>query len=293
MRRCHLSLVSGARATIRLGSTVRGKRRFTNCFILVRVVDCFFGAVRMVYYIRFLKTPRYQQQKKAVYISALVCITTDLGDDFLAEDVDLVATWVQYPSQKVLHRGLLKWEAGSRQLPIMLGPFSSNNVVQQTACLTIQSKDAQRDTLGDHSTPLVISGCSAPFGPQSEAEKLILRTLHVADRDQPLSIWEETGNSIARHIWYISAPSFSLTCCRSDKTSIGMRHSHQSSFCKKLSMAHLPTCPLSTSSSKHPVARRSKPWNLGLAVALSALHWRPCFPTAMCSSPTFPRSKKS
>lgn len=155
----------------------------------------------MVYYIRFLKTPRYQQQKKAVYISALICITTDLGDDFLAEDVDLVATWVQHPSHKVLHRGPLKWEAGSRQLPIMLGPFALNNAVQQTACLTIQSKNAHEDTLGDHSTPLVISGCSTPFGPQSGAEKLILRTLRIAGQEPSLSIWEETGNSIARHIW--------------------------------------------------------------------------------------------
>lgn len=155
----------------------------------------------MVYYIRFLKTPRYLQQKKAVFISALICITTDLGDDFLAENVDLVATWAQHPSQKVLHRESLKWEAGARQLSIMFGPLTLNNATEQAACLTIQSKDTQRDTLGVHSIPLVISGCSAPFGPESEAEKLILRRLHVADREQPLAIWEETGNSIARHIW--------------------------------------------------------------------------------------------
>lgn len=156
----------------------------------------------MVYYIRFLKPPRFQQQKKAVFISALLCITTDLGDDFLAEDVDLVAIWAQYPSQKVLYRGPLKWEAGSRQLPVMLGPFSFNNVSQQTAILTIQPKDAQKDTLGVYSTPLVISGSSAPFGPQSEpAEKLVLREFRIANEEQPLKIWEETGNSIARHIW--------------------------------------------------------------------------------------------
>lgn len=155
----------------------------------------------MVYYIRFLKTPRYWQEKKSVNITALICITTDLGDDFLAEDVDLVVTWTQHPSQKVLHREPLKWEAGSRHIPIMLGPFTLSNATQQMTCLTIQSKDAQKDTLGINSTPLVISGTSAPFGPQSQAEKLILRELHVADEKRQLAIWEETGNSIARHIW--------------------------------------------------------------------------------------------
>lgn len=155
----------------------------------------------MVYYIRFLKPPRYQQQKKAVFVSALICITTDLGDDFLAEDVDLVATWAQHPSQKALHSAQLKWEAGARQLPVMLGPFAPDNASQRTASLTIQPKDSQKDTLGVDSMPLVISGCSAPFGPQSEAEKLILRKLHIANEERPLAIWEETGNSIARHIW--------------------------------------------------------------------------------------------
>lgn len=156
----------------------------------------------MVYYIRFLKTPRFQQQKKSIFISALICITTDLGDDFFAEDVDLTATWAQYPSQKVRYREPLKWEAGARQLPVMLGPFSLHDAAQQTAVLKIHPRDTQQDTLGVCSTPLVISGCSAPFGPHSEpAEKLILRNLHVADNAQPLKIWEETGNSIARHIW--------------------------------------------------------------------------------------------
>lgn len=156
----------------------------------------------MVYYVRFLKTPRFQHQKKAVSISALICIATDLGDDFLAEDVDLVAKWAQYPSQKVLYRGPLKWEAGARQLPVMLGPFPHDAAAQQKAILTIQSQNAQEDALGVDTIPLVMSGCSAPFGPQTEpAEKLILRELSVPNEVQPLRIWEETGNSIARHIW--------------------------------------------------------------------------------------------
>lgn len=156
----------------------------------------------MVYYIRFLKTPRFQHQKKTVSLSALICITTDLGDDFLAEDADLIASWVHFPSGKALYQGPLKWEAGARQLPVMLGPFALGNAAQQTAILTIQAKDTEKDMLRVQSTPLVISGRSATFGPGAEpAEKLILRNLYIANQEQPLIIWEETGNSIARHIW--------------------------------------------------------------------------------------------
>lgn len=156
----------------------------------------------MVYYIRFLKTPRFQEHKKSVYISALICITTDLGDDFLAETVDLTASWVQHPSQKVQYQSALQWQAGSRQLTILLGPFSPNDTGNQTAGLKIHLPDVENDVLGEHSTPLVISGLSAPFGPQWEpAEPLIRRDLNIANNVRPLRIWEETGNSIARHIW--------------------------------------------------------------------------------------------
>lgn len=156
----------------------------------------------MVYYIRFLKTPRFQQQKKSVYISALICITTDLGDDFLAEDVDLTASWLQHPTHKARYQTALQWQAGSRQLSILLGPFSPNDAANQTAVLKIHLPDVEKDMLGEHATPLVISGLSAPFGPQWEpAEPLIRRDLTIANNVRPLRIWEETGNSIARHIW--------------------------------------------------------------------------------------------
>ncbi|KAF7718037.1 Uncharacterized protein PECH_002370 [Penicillium ucsense] len=156
----------------------------------------------MVYYIRFLKTPRFQQQKQSAYISALICISTDLGDDFLAEEVDLTASWVQHSSHKVRAQTTFRWQAGSRQLAVSLGPFSLSAVAAETAVLKIQLADVERDTLEEGSIPLVISANSAPFGPQWEpAEPLIRRDLCIPGHLRPLSIWEETGNSIARHIW--------------------------------------------------------------------------------------------
>ncbi|PWY93605.1 hypothetical protein BO94DRAFT_459383 [Aspergillus sclerotioniger CBS 115572] len=163
----------------------------------------------MVYYIRFLKTPRFQKQKPgSISVSALICITTDLGDAFLAQDVDLLITLGLNDSDKILYQEPLSWKAGKRELPILLGPFSAN-IFQQTIVLGVAATDSQKRRspspdrlLGNSSLPLVMSAWSAPFGGSSSsvAEKLVERRFGPKDR-LGLRIWEETGNSIARHIW--------------------------------------------------------------------------------------------
>ena len=170
----------------------------------------------MVYYIRFLKPPRFHQekksnakssrsqQKKSVFITALICITTDLGDDFLAEDVDLVAVWAQHTSREAVDQITLKWQAGSRQLSVSMGPYSEERIAHQAAVLQIRAQHVLQDMLAVDSVPLVISGCSADFRWQSEpAAKLIQRDFQIGVNELSLClrIWEETGNSIARHIW--------------------------------------------------------------------------------------------
>ncbi|KAI9930977.1 hypothetical protein MW887_010632 [Aspergillus wentii] len=165
----------------------------------------------MVYYIRFLKTPRIQKQKAAsLTISALICITTDLGDSFLAEDVELFATLSVNQTEKILYQEKLKWTAGKRELPISLGPFPAQ-LSQHTVVLGVSASDPRQPHSSsiDHllgkkgvQVPLVISGWSAPFGGSEAlvAEKLVERRFGPKDR-LDLKIWEETGNSIARHIW--------------------------------------------------------------------------------------------
>lgn len=163
----------------------------------------------MVYYIRFLKTPRFEQQKKQVFISALICITTDLGDNFLAEDVDLIATWAIRFSGENLSSTSLKWQAGARQLPIQVPVHLSlgqMNDFPHAAVLEVrpQNSSTSHDVLKEQSMPLVVSGSSDHFRWPSEgpADKLIKREFTICDTGPRfLTIWEETGNSIARHIW--------------------------------------------------------------------------------------------
>ncbi|KAE8320341.1 putative methyltransferase-domain-containing protein [Aspergillus transmontanensis] len=163
----------------------------------------------MVYYIRFLKTPRIQKQKAgSLSISALICITTDLGDAFLAQDVDLVVSLSRKDSEKVLHQEPLSWKAGKRELAILLGPFHPQ-LSQHAIVLSVAAADRGKhhppspdNLLGKPGVPLVISGWSAPFGGTDSlvAEKLVERRFGPKGH-LDLRIWEETGNSIARHIW--------------------------------------------------------------------------------------------
>ncbi|CAG8904705.1 unnamed protein product [Penicillium egyptiacum] len=157
----------------------------------------------MVYYVRFLKTPRIQPQKGALFITALICITTDLGDSFLAEDVELsVTAWEQ---SGISHEKKTTWNAYHRELPITLGPLPASlaRLAEKTLVLTVNSArpepEQSTSTSESFPLPLVMGATSAPFGPHSPADKLVQR--HITASGLRLNVWEETGNSIARHIW--------------------------------------------------------------------------------------------
>ncbi|RDW93866.1 protein N-lysine methyltransferase family protein [Aspergillus mulundensis] len=161
----------------------------------------------MVYYIRYLKAPRLQKQKTgSISASALICITTDLGDAFLSQDVDLLVTL--HPAQaenKILCQERVQWHGGKRELPITLGPLPAG-ISQLSMIMKVtasKSTSTSSDPLMDQQNiPLVLSCWSTSFGGRQSliAEKLIERRFRV-NQSVELSIWEETGNSIARHIW--------------------------------------------------------------------------------------------
>lgn len=167
----------------------------------------------MVYYIRFLKTPRTQTVKPGlISISALISITTDLGDAFLAEDVELQFQLIDGgddPKTKtaaILVENTCKWEAGKRELSISTGLLKLGSKTSNVVLAVGPKLGSTLDTdLSDvKGLPLVISGWSAPFNvaQNSPAEKVIERRF-VLQNDSRLSIWEETGNNIARHIWLV------------------------------------------------------------------------------------------
>lgn len=173
----------------------------------------------MVYYIRFLKPPRIQIVKGLVSVSVLISITTDLGDAFLAEDVELQAQLIDASDSKpksifksktkstaIVIESTHKWEAGKRELLVSTGLFRNVSKASKVVLAVGPRIGSTLDTdLSDAKrVPLVISGWSAPFAvaQYSEAEKVIERRF-VLQNDTRLRIWEETGNNIARHIWLV------------------------------------------------------------------------------------------
>jgi hypothetical protein len=161
-------------------------------------------------YIRFLKTPRIVTEKgtSKTHVYCLVTITSDLGDSFFPYDSELSAELIS-PSNnnEVLVWRTLKWAAGMRTLAVTL-PLKKSYVsstlqvrvgVEPTALYDEYTTLSQVDSQG------VVSAWSVEFNTSKgdkEAEKLVERRFKVAHR--VIGVWEETGESIARHLWYAS-----------------------------------------------------------------------------------------
>jgi hypothetical protein len=162
----------------------------------------------MVHYIRFLKTPRIQSRSQGVStLTTLITITTDLGDSFLAEDVDLQASIAHSDTHSLITGHQFSWKAGWRDFSLSIRISAKD--AGKSMILGIGMRRLNLDYLqrGDTITvnadlPVVISGWSAPFGGPHNitADPLIERRLE-HHSGSTLSIWEETGNNIAQHVW--------------------------------------------------------------------------------------------
>lgn len=150
----------------------------------------------MVHYIRFLKTARVQHRpSRSLSVITLITITTDPGDSFLSADANLVACLVAADGPRtVLCRDRVRWHKGSRDLLLEI-PI---NIAQDLPLLQLR---IFHDKASD-SIPSILGALSASFtalaGPH--AAPLIMRQLSLPCLPTP-QIWEETGNSIAKHIW--------------------------------------------------------------------------------------------
>ncbi|KAF1914975.1 putative methyltransferase-domain-containing protein [Ampelomyces quisqualis] len=159
-------------------------------------------------YIRFLKTPRVVTEKGTSkrQISCLITITSDLGDSFLPYDVEMAAEVLSPPpSEEVLLWRNLQWKAGMRSLPVTF-PLATNC---KTSSLRIRvgygskSKHDDYKKLSENGACGVVSAWSPEFTPSlaaGEAEKLVGRRFELSE-DHVVNIYEETGESIARHLW--------------------------------------------------------------------------------------------
>ncbi|KAF2134340.1 S-adenosyl-L-methionine-dependent methyltransferase [Dothidotthia symphoricarpi CBS 119687] len=155
-------------------------------------------------YIRFLKTPRIVVEKGTSrrQIHCLITITSDLGDSFLPYDVELSAELLssQNEEQTIVWK-TVQWTSGMRSLAITLPlPKSSPPSLRVKVGTDAKSTHDEYSALSGEHTRGIVSAWSAPFSLSTPAMKLAERRFTLPS-NQKLHIWEETGESIARHIW--------------------------------------------------------------------------------------------
>jgi hypothetical protein len=153
-------------------------------------------------YIRFLKPPRLQGNA----LAALITITSDLGDSFLPDDIILAAALcAEDYAGDIFVRKTLNWKGGMRSLSVS---FDISQIdLEWPIRLHVGVKGSPKTDLFDkyHNAepPSIISAWSGLLDPPRgllNAEKNVERRFTPLS-NRTLSIWEETGDSIARHLW--------------------------------------------------------------------------------------------
>ena len=155
----------------------------------------------VMHYIRFLSPPKVSDGPKSVLIvTAVIAVTTDLGDDFFADDLALTARLLDvHNPDKIFDRRQLSWQGQSRALKLSLQ--CSGKHVSRDVRMHVTTSET-RSNLPRRCVPDVLDVWSAPFHltDKQRAEPMVERQLVLAN-DSTLRILEETGDSIARHIW--------------------------------------------------------------------------------------------
>jgi hypothetical protein len=161
-------------------------------------------------YIRFLKSPRVVTDKgtSRKQVHCLITITSDLGDSFLPYDIQLAAELLATTNsaEHVLVWSTVSWTAGMRSLPITF-PLPKSQALLPNLRVRVGGEPKRTHdelaAISEQDARGVVSAWSPPFTANVDALKLVERRFKLPDG--PITtIWEETGESIARHLWYAS-----------------------------------------------------------------------------------------
>jgi hypothetical protein len=155
----------------------------------------------MVYYIRFLKPPVISDLDKRLYlVTSVITITTDLGDISFWSNVELIARLVDVDNRsKVVETTKCPWQGGKRTVTVFFtygkGQPNHNLRVHVTTEDTASSCASLK-------LPEILDVWSAPFKQNTVGRSAsLVERQFLLSAGEALRIWEETGNSIARHIW--------------------------------------------------------------------------------------------
>ena len=153
----------------------------------------------MVWYIRFLKSPKLDPKG---HVRALITITTDLGDDFYPVDLTLYAIIVtaQYKGEWMSEWQTVKWKSGMRSLWIEVrDAHASPPVLLRLVVNSGRSREGNSVSLDD--MPEILGAWSDTFDSDKNQAGSIVERRYRTNSGPERVIVEETGESIARHIW--------------------------------------------------------------------------------------------
>lgn len=155
--------------------------------------------------VRFLRTPKVVVDKSDVTLKAVITVTTDLGETFYPDDLELVAT-LREPTNdgEIYLRRRLQWTSGARSLPINFN--LSRNDIEWPACLHVGMRltaDRMTDDTAAGLLPPIVDVWSSPInavkGQFDSGHRVERRFTTLAERT--ISLLEDAGDSIARHLW--------------------------------------------------------------------------------------------
>ncbi|KAK0261862.1 hypothetical protein LTS09_003955 [Friedmanniomyces endolithicus] len=154
-----------------------------------------------MHYIRFLKTPKVEVKKGTILLNAVITITTDLGETFHPQDLDLIAT-IRSAEQdgEIYLRRKLQWPGGARSLPITFDLTRQD--VDWSACLHVAVKPPSSVAPPGFLPPIVdiwSGAMNPPTGLFESGWRVERRFSSLAERT--VSLLEDAGDSIARHLW--------------------------------------------------------------------------------------------
>ena len=136
----------------------------------------------------------------SVSLKAVLAVTTDLGETFYPDDLELVTTLRDSePDGDIYLRRKVQWKAGARSIPITFD--LSYQDVEWPACVHVSMKSAS----SKHSSflPPIVDVWSGPLHPtkgrMESGRRVERRFMSLSER--PVSLVEDAGDSIARHLW--------------------------------------------------------------------------------------------
>lgn len=182
----------------------------------------------MVHYIRFMSPPRVSVgPKKTLDIHAVLALTTDLYDSFFPEDILLHVRVVgETENTRSLVQQDFTWKAQARVLKFSVQcstKFASEKVRIHVAA-------SQRAIPSNTLLSPLLDVWSAAFELTDEkrARSMVMRRIELP-HVPPVCIWEEIGESMARHVW-----DASLGFLLYFNQNIGIEPAKRTQFCQKV-----------------------------------------------------------